>query len=134
MRSVVLIWLCLEFSLCCHIIHFAQDTCISFAKMCKPLGLSQRAQGIIQALQLFPYFYSEDLLIRPILCFNKDLFQSSNRLSNHSSLGQGHPNLRIVTNFVNLKSNSALLYKKGHNLLTSAFPPKNKVNRAMSKH
>ena len=27
--------------------------------------------------------------------------------------------------FVNLKSNSALLYNKGHNLLTSAFPPKN---------
>ena len=27
--------------------------------------------------------------------------------------------------FVNLKSNSALLYIKGHNLLTSAFPPKN---------
>ena len=26
--------------------------------------------------------------------------------------------------FVNLKSNSALLYNKGHNLLTSAFPPK----------
>ena len=24
--------------------------------------------------------------------------------------------------FVNLKSNSALLYNKGHNLLTSAFP------------
>ena len=29
------------------------------------------------------------------------------------------------TNFVNLKSNSALLYNKGHNLLTSAFPPNN---------
>ena len=26
--------------------------------------------------------------------------------------------------FVNLKSNLALLYNKGHNLLTSAFPPK----------
>ena len=26
--------------------------------------------------------------------------------------------------FVNLKSNSALLYNKGHNELTSAFPPK----------
>ena len=26
--------------------------------------------------------------------------------------------------FVNLKSNRALLYNKGHNLLTSAFPPK----------
>ena len=25
--------------------------------------------------------------------------------------------------FVNLKSNSTLLYNKGHNLLTSAFPP-----------
>ena len=27
--------------------------------------------------------------------------------------------------FVHLKSNSALFYIKGHNLLTSAFPPKN---------
>ena len=27
--------------------------------------------------------------------------------------------------FVNLKSNLALLYNKGHNLLTSAFPPNN---------
>ena len=26
--------------------------------------------------------------------------------------------------FVNLKSISALLYNKGHNLLTSTFPPK----------
>ena len=26
--------------------------------------------------------------------------------------------------FVNLKSNSAILYNKGHNLLTSAFPQK----------
>ena len=26
--------------------------------------------------------------------------------------------------FVDLKSNSALLYNKGHNLLASAFPPK----------
>ena len=29
-----------------------------------------------------------------------------------------------TNNFVNLKSNSALLYNKGHNLLPSAFPPK----------
>ena len=30
-----------------------------------------------------------------------------------------------IIHFVNIKSNSALLYKKGHNLLTSAFPQKN---------
>ena len=30
----------------------------------------------------------------------------------------------MIIPFVNLKSNSALLYNKGHNLLTSAFPPK----------
>ena len=29
---------------------------------------------------------------------------------------------RKLINFVNLKSNSALLYNEGHNLLTSAFP------------
>ena len=31
----------------------------------------------------------------------------------------------IVKHFVDLKSNSALFYNKGHNLLTSAFPQKN---------
>ena len=30
----------------------------------------------------------------------------------------------VVKHFVNLKSNSALSYNKGHNLLTSAFPQK----------
>ena len=30
----------------------------------------------------------------------------------------------LKTVFVNLKSNSAFLYNKGHNLLTSAFPQK----------
>ena len=34
--------------------------------------------------------------------------------------------------FVNLKSNSAFLYNKRHNLLTSAFPPKN-VNQISNK-
>ena len=35
------------------------------------------------------------------------------------------PAIQITNNFVILKSNSALLYNRSHNLLASAFPPKN---------
>ena len=34
--------------------------------------------------------------------------------------------------FVNLKSNSSFLFNKGHNLLTSAFPPKNSPKLTIS--
>ena len=36
-------------------------------------------------------------------------------------------NLNDLTHFVNLKSNLAFLYNKGHNFLTSAFPQTNVI-------
>ena len=41
----------------------------------------------------------------------------------HTSFHHVKIQIQIKNSFVNLKSNSALLCNKGHNLLTSTFPP-----------